>query len=115
MIRSQAKMIDDLENCYNGLARSLIKHSSFFYNSDIPVTKEEILNFTAKILAESLEPLTDGNDATMTIEEVGNRLMRMEDANLSNDDDVNVMKSKIHNALKDDFEADKRTDTYWRI
>lgn len=115
MIRSQAKMIDDLENCYNALSNSLKKHSSFIYNSKANITKEDVLNFTAAILADSLEPLVDNDDAAFSIEEIGNRLMRMEDASLSNDDDSNTIKNKIYHALKEDFETDKHLDTYWRI
>ena len=115
MMQSQAKKIDDLENCYNALARSLIKHASFVYNSNIKFEKEDIINFTAAVLADGLEPVTDGNNATLSVEEVGNRLMRMEKAELTNEDEVEEIKSKIYSALKQRFDDDKRLDTYSRI
>ena len=63
MMRSQTKIIDDLENCYNFLAQSIIKHASFYYNSNIPITKEDILDITSAVLADSFEPLIGDNDA----------------------------------------------------
>ena len=110
-MRSQAKVIDDLENCYNSLAQSLIKQASFYYNSGIPVTKETILDVTSKILADSFEWLLE-NDAVVSVEELNHRLLRMDKADIETGDDEKEIRDKLYYALKERFELDKKTGTY---
>ena len=111
MIRSQTKIIDDLENCYNAQARSIIKQASFYYNSGIPIDKETILDITSRTLADSFECLLE-NDAVISVEELNHRLLRMDSANIETGDDEKEIRNKLYRALKDKFDTDKKLDTY---
>lgn len=111
MMRSQTKIIDDLENCYNSLARGVIKQASFYYNSGIPITKETILDITSEVLAGSFESLLE-NDAVITVEELNHRLLRMDNAGIETGDDENEIRNKLYHALKNKFDTDKKLDTY---
>ena len=108
MIRSQMKIIDDLGNCYNALAQSIIKQASFYYNSGIPIDKETILDITSKKLADSFECLLK-NDAVISVEELNLRLLRMDNANVEIGDDENEIRNKLYRALKDKCDTDKKT------
>jgi hypothetical protein len=111
MIRSQAKIIDDLENCYNALAISLVKSASFYYNSGIRVDKETILETTARALAASLEPLLE-DDSVVSVEELNSRLLRIVNADINNNDDSDEILNELYRALKEKFDTDKKLDTY---
>ncbi len=105
------KIIDDLGNCYNALAQSIIKQASFYYNSGIPIDKGAILDITSKTLADSFECLLE-NDAVISVEELNHRLLRMDNANIEIGDDENEIRNKLYHALKDKFDTDKKLDTY---
>ena len=111
MYDSNGIIIDDLGNCYNALAQSIIKQASFYYNSGIPIDKGTILDITSKTLADSFECLLE-NDAVISVEELNHRLLRMDSANIEIGDDKNEIRNKLYRALKDKFDTDKKLDTY---